>query len=301
MQGEKITFIGTGMIGSGLAVNAMMGGHPVTLYDVIPTEKVQATVEKILKILVESEAITDEEAAQAASRAHYTNDLEEAVTDAVFIQECLPERLEMKKDMYRAIQEMVADHAVISSSTTGIFPSSLQEGARYPEKIMVGHPYNPSYLMPLVEMCGGKQTVKSTIEFARKIYTDMKKVPVLCKKEHKGFIVNNMNWMIADAAKSLVDEDICSVEDVDKAIMFGPGMRLAVTGQLLTLSLGVEGGFRNLAEKYGLPHTDLDDKIADGLEAAMQNRNAETGRNPEEICKYRDKMFASILKLQGIL
>ena len=143
-----ITLVGSGMIGAGLAVNALMNGHPTIIYDVIDLEKVKKTVQDVLDIMVEAGAITGEKAAEAASLASYTNDLDGAVEKADFVQECVPERIELKQSIYRQIQEKRGDKVVICSSTSAIMPSVLQKDMLYPKKILVGHPYNPSYLLP---------------------------------------------------------------------------------------------------------------------------------------------------------
>ena len=301
MEKCKIALVGTGMIGAGLAISALLHEHPVTLYDVIEPEKIRATVKDILSIMVNCGAASQEQANAAYARSSYTQDLGEAVAGAAFIQECIPERLELKQNTYRRIQEQIGDAAVIASSTSGLFPSKLQAGALHPEKILVGHPYNPAYLLPLVELCGGEKTAPETIEIAQQVYKSIGKVPVLCRKEHEGFIVNKLSWMLADAAKELVQDGICSVEDLDKALMFGPGMRLAVTGQLLTLSLGVEGGFRGIAVKYGKEPSPLDEIIAQGIDEELALRPPETGNTPKEVCAYRDRFFAGILRLHGLI
>lgn len=101
---------------------------------------------------------------------------------------------------------------------------------------------HPSYLLPLIEVCGGRETSDEVIAKAIEIYKGMGKVPVHCKKEVPGFIVSRISWSAMDIAKEIVMDGVCSVEDMDKAIMYGPGMRMAITGQILTLSLGNQGG-----------------------------------------------------------
>ena len=247
----KAVFVGTGMIGAGLAANAMLKGYDTVLYDVVPPEKIRQNISSILDILVETGAATRAQADAALDACQISNDLEQAVAGANFIQECIPERLELKKSTYATIQKVTGPNAIICSSTSKLFPTKLQEGALYPQSILVGHPYNPSYLLPLIELCGGEQTSEEAVQRAKEIYTGMGKVAVVCRKEIYGFIVNRLSWAALDAAKECVRDGVCSVEDMDKAIMFGPGMRMAVTGQLLTISLGVDGGFRTIAEKYG--------------------------------------------------
>lgn len=297
MEQKKLAFVGSGMIGGGLAANALLKGYSCAIYDVVPVEKIRQTMEKLMNILVEAEAATAQDAQAALTRASYTNDLAEAVKGAVFIQECVPERLELKQDIYRQIQTVTGPDAILASSTTAMLPSVLQEGALYPQSILVGHPYNPSYLLPLIEVCGGKETAPETVARAMEIYTGMGKVPVHCRKEVNGFIVNSLSWGAMEAAKKVVMDGVCSVEDVDKAIMFGPGMRMAVTGQIMSISLGVQGGLRAAAAKYGKAPEEADLVLADGVDEAMAHRTEEEGRDEESVIRFRDKMFAAILKL----
>ena len=297
----KAVFVGTGMIGAGLAANAMLNGYETVLYDVVPQEKMRETISHILDILVEAGAATKAQADQALADCQFSNNLEEAVKGADFVQECIPERLELKKSTYAAIQKVTGPNAVICSSTSKLFPTKLQEDALYPQSILVGHPYNPSYLLPLIELCGGEQTSPEAIQRAKEIYTGMGKVAVVCKKEIYGFIVNRLSWAALEAAKECVRDGVCSVEDMDKAIMFGPGMRMAVTGQLLTISLGVDGGFRAIAEKYGEEPTPWNEVYAQGVDEEIANRDPAMGNTVDGVCKFRDHAFAELLKLHKLL
>ena len=254
-----------------------------------------------MDIRVEAGAATRQQADDALAACRYSNDLEQAVQGAQFVQECIPERLELKKSTYATIQKVTGPDAIICSSTSKLFPTKLQEGALYPQSILVGHPYNPSYLLPLIELCGGEQTAPEAIEKAKEIYTGMGKVAVVCKKEIYGFIVNRLSWAALDAAKECVRDGVCSVEDMDKAIMFGPGMRMAVTGQLLTISLGVDGGFRAIAEKYGEEPTPWNEVYAQGVDEEIANRDPSMGNTVEGVCKFRDRAFAQLLKLHKLL
>lgn len=301
MEKKKLAFIGSGMIGAGLAANALLNGYPCVIYDVVEPTKIRNTVRTVMDILVEAGATTAEAAEEALAGAGYTNDLKEAVYGAVFVQECVPERLELKQSIYRQIQEMCGPDTIIASSTSAMMPSVLQEGALYPQSILVGHPYNPSYLLPLIEVCGGKATAPETIAAAMEIYTGMGKVPVHCKKEVEGFLVNKLSWGAMEAAKQVVLDGVCSVEDMDKAIMYGPGMRMAVTGQIMTMSLGIQGGLRAAAAKYGKEPNEADCILGDGVDEAIAHRTEEQGNTVEGVIRYRDRMFAAILKEQGLL
>lgn len=298
---KKLAFIGSGMIGAGLAVNGLLRGYPCVIYDVVELDKVRQTVRAVMDIMVEAKAVTAEAAAEALSWAQYTNDLKEAVTGAVFVQECVPERLELKQSIYRQIQELTGPATIIASSTSAMMPSVLQEGALYPQSILVGHPYNPSYLLPLIEVCAGKATAPETVTATMEIYEGMGKVPVHCKKEVEGFLVNKLSWGAMEAAKQVVLDGVCSVEDMDKAIMYGPGMRMAVTGQIMTMSLGIQGGLRAAAAKYGKESNKADCILGDGVDEAIARRPEAQGNTVDGVIRYRDRMFAAILKEQGLL
>lgn len=302
----KIAFVGTGMIGSGLAVNAVMHGNDVRMYYRRNFEKLESSVKKTLSVFVEAGFATQQQADDWFNAIHFTMDLSEAVKGADLVQESIAERLDMKKDMYHAIQEICGKEVVIASSTSAIFPSALSEGALYPENIVVGHPYNPSYLLPIMEVCG-PQASQDTIDKVFAVYKAMGKEPLLCKKEVNGFIVNSLSWAVMDGAIKAVMDGVCSVEDVDKALIYGPGMRMAVTGQLLTMSLGVDGGFRMMGAKYGGDNDSPEAKakqvvfehIADGVDQEISNRDGSIGNTVEDVIKFRDKTFIELLKLQN--
>lgn len=134
------------------------------------------------------------------------------MTDAVFIQEAVPERIELKRSIFKQIQEITGSAPVISSTTTALMPSELQEGALYPERILVGHPYNPSYILPLVEIVAGKQTSQTTVDEAKAMYDSWGKVSVICLKEVYSYIAQNVNWGVRDIALKVVQDGICSPE-----------------------------------------------------------------------------------------
>ncbi|MDL2219838.1 3-hydroxyacyl-CoA dehydrogenase family protein [Ruminococcaceae bacterium OttesenSCG-928-O06] len=299
MEKGKIAFVGCGVIGAGLAANALIAGHPTALFDTCEISIIQKRLEEILDVFVENEVLTRAQADEALKRASYTNDLAEAVTDAIFVQESIPERLELKQDTYRQIQTAAGATPVIASSASNILPTNLQEGALHPDRILVGHPFNPSYLLPVVEIVAGKQTSPETVAFAKETYEAMDKIAPICRKEEIGYLVQGINSEILQTAIRLVAEGYASAEDVDKAIMYGPGMRLPVAGQLLTIGLGVDGGWRALAQKYigsEAPKEYL--MVADGVDEEMANRPPELGNDVESILKYRDKALIGILRLQ---
>jgi carnitine 3-dehydrogenase len=301
MGKNKIAFIGSGIIGSGLAVNAMIHGYPTYLQTRSQVEKMKNRVANILKIMVDNGVLTQAEADEAAARATYTTSVEEAAQGASFIQESGPENIDTKKELYAQIEAVCAEDAIIASSTTALMPTKLQEGAKNPGRILVGHPFHPSYLLPLVEICGGVQTDASVIDRAKEFYESIGKVALICNKEASGYIVNRINWAAMEEAKKTVVDGFCSVEDIDKAIMYGPGMRMAITGQLLTISLGIEGGFRGGAAKYGKEPEPEEELLASGIDAEIANRPEALGNTVTGVEAFRDKMIIDILRLQDMI
>lgn len=302
MERKKFVFIGTGIIGAGLAVNSALKQNQTVLYDVVEINVMKERIQSILDIMVEAGACDNEAAKIALNHCTFTNDLNEAVKDAYFVQECIPERIEMKRELYQKIQNTAGCKPLIASSTSTFMPSDLQQEAIYPDRILVGHPYNPSYLLPLIEIVGGQFTTAETIEEAKEIYRNMGKAPSHCRKEVFGYIVQNINFELSEMAAKLVEDGVGTAEDIDNALMYGPGMRLPITGQLLTISLGIDGGWRQMRPKYdNLPSTEADIMVAEQIDEELANRPEELGNDRESVTKFRDKMLVAMLKVQNML
>ncbi len=298
---KKVAFIGSGLIGSGLAVNALLHGYEVALQTRSRVELMKTRVDHILNVFVENELCSAEEAAECLERACFTTSIEEACEGAFFIQESGPEALETKLALIGQIEDAAASDAIISSSTSKKMPSELQTGAQHPERILVGHPYHPSYLLPLVEVCGSENTDQAVVKDAVAFYESIGKLPIVCAKERYGLLVNKASWDVLNDAKAAVFDGCCSVEDMDKAIMFGPGLRMALTGQIMTIALGVEGGARAQAAKYGRVPSHDDEVIADGVDEEMADRPEEIGRDEESVSAFRDRAIIEILRMQKML
>lgn len=296
---KKVAFIGTGIIGSGLAVNSIIAGYETYLQTRKQTELTSTRVRNMLNFLTVEGVISEQEAEAAWGRAHITTSIEEACVDAVFIQESGPENLDMKHELYKQIESFCPDDALICSSTTTFMPSELQRGAEHPERIMVGHPYNPSFLLPLIEVCAGEDTSSENVEKAMDFYRKLGKEPLFCRKEVSGFIVNRASWAVIDECKRCVIDGVCTAEEMDKALMYGPGLRMAITGQLLSITLGIgDGGFRKLAEKYDGGECDPDTaKVADSVDQWMAARSQEEGNTIDEINDYLNHQIVAILRI----
>lgn len=299
MDKKKLAFVGCGLIGVGLAANSLLTGHPTALYDTCDPSIIKQRIADIFALFVESGAYTQEQIDAASELAFYTDNLEEAVKGAVFVQESVPERLELKRSIYRTVQEVCGPEVVIGSSASQIMPTDLQEGALYPERILSGHPFNPSHLLPAVELVAGKQTSPETVAFAKEIYTEMDKVPCVCLKEQPGYLVQGINGKILLMAIDLVAQGVATAEDIDKALMFGPGMRLPLCGQLLSIGLGCQGGWREMAQKYCATEPPKEYlMVAEQVDVELANRPAELGNDLESVLKYRDLALVDLQRIQ---
>jgi len=305
------------MIGSSFALNFALKGRSVNLFSPVIESMGQAKkdIANHLSFLIEKTVITKEQAEEATRRCHYTGSLEEAVSGVQFIQECCPENYETKHEIIGAAEQYISPDVIIASSTSGLLISEIARKARNPERIVGGHPYNPPHLIPLVEVCRGEKTSSETVRRACDFYRSVGKVPVVVRKEVSGFIGNRLQSALYREATDLVYKGVCSVEDVDKALTFGPGLRWGILGANMIFHLGSAHGIKGLMKALK-PSSDLRLKeIADwkeypedwpdmaqaGIEEAMKHFPERIGNSIETIKAFRDHMLVEILKLHGLL
>lgn len=257
---NNITCIGAGPIGGGWTAHYLAKGYNVTTYlhdesEIDP-----------LKRLLETAWIALEEIglSEGASMANFswTTSLEEAVTRSEFIQESVPEALELKQDLYEKLGELVDPNVVIASSTSGLSMTDIQTKCSTPERTVVAHPFNPPYLLPLVEMIGGKKTSKETVNWTEKFYKVAGKAPLVMKKEVPGFIATRLQEAIWREALHMVANGEATVEQIDQAVVNGPGPRWALMGPCEIFHVGGgEGGMAYCLDQFGpalkLPWTRL--------------------------------------------
>ncbi|NTV88828.1 MAG: 3-hydroxyacyl-CoA dehydrogenase family protein [Clostridiales bacterium] len=319
MNTGKIAFVGAGQIGSGLALNCITSGIAVALQTRSQTELVKSRIASGLEFFVKSGIISREESENAAKLVTITTSIEEAVTGAFMIQESGPDSIELKHALIEQIEAYAAADAIIATSTSSRSITEVFSKAKHPERCMGGHPYNPAYLIPLVEITKGAKTSDEYVAKAKAIYEQMGKVPVVLNKEVIGFIANRYQSAIHREAVDLVENGVCSVEDADKALVYSVGLRWSVLGQFLSMHLGAApeglGGFN---EKYHIDVTKPDGRLSNmptwttfpekwsehasiGIEEAIANRDASTGNDIPSIEKWRDNLLVETLRLHGIL
>ena len=307
---KTVAGIGGGVIGGSWAVLFAMKGYDVNLYDIndecIANDK--KTIEGNLSFLVENGAIAD--AASVEARIHYTTSMEEAVKNAQFIQESGPERLPIKQSMLASIEEFAPVDAIIATSSSGLPLGQTTEKAVHPERCVGGHPYNPPHLIPLVEITKTEKTDPANVALAKEFYVKLGKEPVVLQKDCPGYICNRLQLAVFREMVDLVERGVCTVEEADKALTFGPAIRWAIFGHNMIMQLGnkdglkgmmdmLAGGFNLCADiaAWDTIPADYGTKAQKEMDEIMKNLPDEVGHTNAEIAQYRDKMLIDILKL----
>jgi len=302
-QIKQAAIVGGGVIGAGWLARLIENGIDVNVYD--PAPDAQQKIEAVL--LNSRHAYSKLTMAPSATEGaiHYAKSLQEAVTLAQLIVESVPERLDIKQSVYADIEKYAAPNALIASSTSGIMPSDLQSEMQHPERLLVAHPFNPVYLLPLVELVGGKATSAKTIERAKGIYHSIGMHPLHVKKEIEAFIADRLLEAVWRESLWLVKDGIATTTDIDDAIRLGFGLRWAQMGTFETYRIaGGEAGMRHFMEQFGpcltWPWTKLmdvpefNDELVDLItEQSDQQSGHHTIRELERI---RDDNLISILQ-----
>lgn len=315
----KVAFVGSGLIGAGLAVNAALHGHDVFLQTRRNVDRARNLIETALSQFVQCHVISAQQAQEALECCTITTSIEEAVTGAGFIQESGPEKLSLKQEIISEIEKHADPDAIIASSTSGLSITEIFREAKYPQRGVGGHPYNPAHILPLVEVIKGAETSLENLQRACDFYEALGKEPVKIFKESSGFIANRYQHAIHREAVDLVNTGVCSVEDADKALVYSVGLRWGVIGQFMTLHLGVSPeGIGKFNEKYHIDPTQPDEDMMglstwttfpenwcqmaqEGIDEAIAHRDPDTGKDMASIEAWRDKMLIGMLRLHGKL
>ncbi len=315
---KKVTCIGAGVIGYSWALYFALKGLAVTVYDV-KQEALALAEQRIgesLKALVKNGVVSEAETGVIMGRIAYTTSMQEAAAGAQFIIESAPENYDVKRQIVREAEEFCGADAIFASSTSGLLISEIAKDAKHPERFIGAHPYNPPHLIPLVEISRGEKTTDAVIQTAKEFFTLIGKEPVVLQKEALGFICNRIQMALYREVCDLVMRGVCTVEDADKAVTFGPGLRWGIMGPSLVFHLGggqggVDGIIQHLKPSIDLwlhDMADFKDFPADfdaiaraGVEEELQNRPAAIGNDAASLAEYRDKMLIEMLKLHGKL
>jgi carnitine 3-dehydrogenase len=247
---KQAAIIGGGVIGAGWIARLIENGIGVRVYD--PADDAQQKVEAVLVNSRLAYSKLTDAPRQSEGNIDFVDSIEAAVAKVELIIESVPERLDIKQSVYLEIEQAASVDALIASSTSYLKPSDLQAKMLHPERQLVAHPFNPVYLLPLVELVGGKNTSAQTIERAREIYQSLGMHPLHVKKEIEGFIADRLLDAIWRESLWLIKDGIASTQDIDDATRFGFGLRFAQMGIFDTYRVaGGEAGMRHFMAQFG--------------------------------------------------
>ncbi len=302
---RRIAIIGTGVIGASWTALFLAKGLEVVATDVAPDA--ETSLRRFVKAAWPALQRLGLAPGASQTRLTFTKDLPAAVRSADLVQENGPERIDFKKKLYQQLDELLPVDVIIASSSSGLTMSEIQSACRsHPERCVIGHPFNPPHLVPLVEIVGGAKTSEATIERAAAFYTGLGKQAVRLHKEVPGHVANRLQAALAREVYYLVAEGVVSVTDVDKALCWGPGLRWGIMGQVLLNHLGGgQGGIEHFFEQFTGPMTawwkvlgspeltpQVRQELIDGLHQEVGSRSI------TELEAQRDEILLGLLELR---
>jgi 3-hydroxyacyl-CoA dehydrogenase len=296
---DRVAVVGTGVIGISWAAHFLARGLDVVATDPSPgaEERLRAEVAALWPALAPVDGASPE-------RLAFTADPAEAVADADFVQENGPEREDVKHELFAVLDKAARPHVVLASSSSGLLPSAIARGCpAHPERVVVGHPFNPPHVIPLVEVVPGERTAEEAVERALAFYTAVGKKPIRLRQELPGHVANRLQAALWQEAYSLVERGVATVADIDTAISQGPGLRWAVLGPFANQHLsGGPGGIAHVLEHLGPPterwwrdlgQVTLTPELVATLVAGVDAELA--GTDPAELAARRDAVLHTLL------
>lgn len=301
-QVSRAAVIGAGVIGGGWTAYFLSRGMDVTAYDPAPgaEAKLCAFVDRAW-VALEQLGL---QPGASPQRLHFAPSLADAVREAEFVQENAPERLDVKIDVLAQIDQAAPPDIVIGSSTSGYAMSEMQVKCRHPERTVVAHPFNPPYLIPLVEVVGGKATDPAVVDWAIDFYNAIGKYGLRCSHELPGFVANRVQEAMWREALHMIANHEATVEEIDAAVTYGPGLRWPIFGPLLTFHLaGGEGGMGHMLDHFNpelfttwtrLQSPPITQEFRDRMVAGCEQEAA--GRTIQDLERERDECLVGILR-----
>ena len=291
------------MIGGGWAARFVLNGVDVRLFD--PDPDAPRKVEEVLENARRAFRKLTLAPLSTEGTLTFVPTPEEAAAEADFVQESAPERADVKCGLLAAASRAAGPDVVVASSTSGLLPSRLQADMRHPERLTVGHPFNPVYLLPLVEVCGGERTAPETTARAAAVYRSLGMQPLVLRTEIDGFVADRLLEALWREALWLVHDDVATAEEIDDAIRFGAGLRWAAMGTFLTYRIGGgEAGMRHFLAQFGpalkwpwSKLTDVPELTDELLDRLVAQSDAQAGgRSVRELEQLRDDCLVSVIQ-----
>jgi 3-hydroxypropionate dehydrogenase (NADP+) len=305
---KNVACVGSGLIGQGWATLFAAAGYAVSMQD-LSDEKLKGAIGQVsinLRLLEDNGRLYHGTAAGAAKYIRTTLSLDEAVKDADFVLESVPDNYTAKKTVFKEMDVLAPGNTILASSSSGLLMSEIQTAVTRPERCVLVHPFLPVHLLPLVEVVGGDRTVAETVDITCRLMEKIGKTPVRLKKEVSGYIVNRLQAAILREAVDLVASGVASAEEVDQAFCSGMGMRDPFIGPLLRAYLagdGIENFLEHYAESYRLrwdsmaTWNTISSSVKDHLVDSVNEMPVVRENSLEKIKIWRDKMLMEMLKL----
>ncbi|MGF1610115.1 MAG: L-carnitine dehydrogenase [Kiloniellales bacterium] len=300
---SRAAIIGGGVIGAGWAAQFLARGLDVTAWD--PHPEGESRLRQAVANAWPALTRVGLEPGADQGRLRYAATLEGAVKDAQFVQESAPEDEALKTRLLAQIDAAAAPDVVIASSSSGLLPSRIQSGARQPGRILIGHPFNPVYILPLVEVLGGDRTDAAAIDWAMAFYAALGKKPLKVRHEIPGYISDRLQEAVWREALHMVADGVANTAEIDAAIHDGPGLRWAFMGPCLTFHLaGGDSGMAHMLEQFGpalkLPWTKLEapELTPELTQRMVEGTQAQAGGyTVKEIERTRDELLIELIEI----
>jgi len=301
---KKVAVVGTGVIGVGWIIRCLAHNKIVNAFDKDLKLK-KNLVKEIKRTWPFVKKLFNKKTLNLKNFKYFTS-IEDTLKDADFIQECATENYSLKTKLMNSISKYSKKNAVIASSSSGLLPSRIYSKCKYPERALIGHPFNPVYLLPAVEIVPGKKTSKKFINQAKKFYQSISMNPIMIKKELPGYLSDRLQEALWREGLHIINEGYATTKDLDRAIEDGPGLRWSLMGTFLTFHLaGGKSGMKHMLEQFGpalkLPWTKLK---APNLSRKLINRLVEgtkkqsKGKTVAKISNIRDEYLVELQKLR---
>jgi 3-hydroxyacyl-CoA dehydrogenase len=302
---RRVAIIGTGVIGASWASLFLAKGLDVVATDIAPGA--EAALKHFIAAAWPALQRLGLTSGASQNRLSFSADLKAAVKDVDLVQENGPEKIDFKKGLYRQLDEVLHPRVIVASSSSGLTMSEIQSACElHPERCVIGHPFNPPHLIPLVEIVGGAKTSKDTIERADEFYTSIGQRTVRVNKEMPGHVANRLQAALAREVYYLVSEGVVSAADVDTALCWGPGLRWGIMGNMMLNHLGGgPGGIEHFFQQFTGPMTawwktlgspvltpEVQKKLIDSVHAEAGSRSI------DELAAERDEVLLGLIELR---
>ena len=302
---QRVAVIGTGVIGAGWIIRCLAHNKIVYAFDKDLKLK-QNLITEIKRTWPFVKKLYNKKKLNLENFQYFTS-IEETLKDADFVQECATENYSLKTKLMSSISKYSKKNAIIASSSSGLLPTRIYSKCKYPERALIGHPFNPVYLLPAVEIVPGKKTSNKFINQAKKFYQSISMNPIMVKKELPGYLSDRLQEALWREGLHIINDGFATTKDLDRAIEDGPGLRWSLMGTFLTFHLaGGKSGMKHMLEQFGpalkLPWTKLK---APNLSRKLINRLVEgtkkqsKGKTVEKISNIRDEYLVEIQKLRN--